>query len=245
MTIHTTQRRRPVAEARLPNGLQAHVFETEFNRLMSDATTVRVRRGQRIAIGAEETECLYVVSTGVLALEVPMQSRTRQLLALYHPGDVFRSSLRPGIEGEALRALSNGELRRAPWSVVEARAAESAEYQKFLVDKLSKSTAALARHLASIGGLSGPERVAAYLVAEARRSGKASGSGVLLELVPSRVDTADYLALNADTLSRIFGHFQDKGLLQRRGRNVYWLPNLQALIRLVPSGMFPSEPCRR
>lgn len=234
MTSDVQQRRRRQAT---PPAAVAAGLATDMNgldRLSLEGAHIRMRRGQRISISNDETEVIYVVGSGVLALEAPMRSRARQILAIYHAGDMFQTAARPRLDGEALRALSNGELTRAPWVKVKARAAAEPEFQSLLLEQLSRTGGRLARHVACIGGLSGPERVATFLMEEVRRSGQPSGTGMLIELVASRIDIADYLALNADTLSRIFGQLNERGLLQRRGRHRYFIPSLAALAALDP-----------
>lgn len=233
MTSEITQRRRRPIETRSATPACAARMPSDLDRLMSEAVNVRMRRGQRIAMTADDGETVYLVVSGLLALEVPMPSRTRQILTIFRPGDLYHSSTRPGIDGEALRALSNGELKRIGWPKLANRIANDPALVSLLAGKISAANAALARHLASIGGLSGPQRVSTFLLEEVTRSGEISGASAMVEIVPSRIDTADYLALNPDTLSRIFGTMQDHGLLQRRGRNRYYIPNVAALSQMA------------
>ncbi|MFA6141588.1 MAG: helix-turn-helix domain-containing protein, partial [Hyphomicrobium sp.] len=96
-------------------------------------------------------------------------------------------------------------------------------------------------HAAIIGGLHGDERFASLLAEFGLRLGATGLSGVSFDSPMSRTDIADYLALNADTLSRITSRFKARGLLAHARGGHTMLPDWTALCAATPvSGALQS-----
>jgi hypothetical protein len=57
-------------------------------------------------------------------------------------------------------------------------------------------------HTAIVGGLSGEDRVVSFLIELTLRLGTPAAAGITFTVPLSHTEIADYLALNADTLSR-------------------------------------------
>lgn len=181
-------------------------------------TVIRTRRQQRLAVSVEG-ETVYLVRSGVLALHASTPSNRRQILSILFPGDLFRSAFAPPLPEIALTSVTPGELIRLRWSTIEPRLARDPDLLSLFTRQLAMRNARDAMHIATIAGLSGEQRVASFLVELGLRLGRQTGSGMTFELPLARADIADYLALNADTLSRIMSRLKAKGLitLHKRG----------------------------
>jgi CRP-like cAMP-binding protein len=88
--------------------------------------------------------------------------------------------------------------------------------------------------MSNLGGLSGEQRVASFLIELALRLGTPGGSGISFDLPLSRTDIADHLALNADTLSRIMSRLKTRGLIAQTGRTRAVIPDWTRLCELTP-----------
>jgi CRP/FNR family transcriptional regulator len=73
-------------------------------------------------------------------------------------------------------------------------------------------------HAAAMSALNSEEKVAAFLVESGTRLGIPSGRSISFELPLSRYSIADYLSLNADTVSRTFSALAAAKIIERRGR---------------------------
>jgi CRP-like cAMP-binding protein len=100
--------------------------------------------------------------------------------------------------------------------------------------QLAEQHARTLLHVAAIGSLSGEERVASFLIELALRIGKRTTLGVAFDVPLSRTDIADYLELNADTLSRIMSRLRVKGVVAQTGRCRAVLPDWEGLCALSP-----------
>lgn len=202
--------------------------------LREHATPVRARRRQRLALEMNTAEVVYIVRSGTLCVEASPPGKHRQLLALLYPGDIIRRSLVPDLPGVTLSALNVAEVWRLPLRTYETLLGSSIAVTLQAQRQLGEQHARAALHAAIVGGLMGEERLAALLIELGRRLGVAGPSGVTFDSPLSRTDIADYLALNADTLSRITSRFKSRGLLASNRAGHTTLPAWDALRALCP-----------
>jgi CRP-like cAMP-binding protein len=202
--------------------------------LRSHATPVRARRRQRLALANGSAEAVYVVRTGLLGLEAAPPDKHRHVLTLLYPGDIVRNASVPRLASVTLGALSPSEtwrLQEAAFAqLLAADAALAAHVQRQLAEQHARATL----HATIVGTLSGEQRFASLLLELGLRFGEASPGGVTFEMPLSRADVADYLALNADTLSRITSRLRTRGLLVQAQRGRIVLPDWEGLCALSP-----------
>jgi CRP-like cAMP-binding protein len=198
------------------------------------ATTVRARRRQQLALHSGPAEAVYVVRAGLLVLQTMPPGKHRQLLTLLYPHDVFRAALAPPLPDAALIAVAASELWRLPSGTFEALLGADRALGQHLNHRLADQHARTILHVAIIGGLDGEERVASFLIELALRIGAPCANGISFEIPLSRTDIADYLALNADTLSRIMSRLKARGLVVRTDRGCAVVPDWEALCGLSP-----------
>jgi CRP-like cAMP-binding protein len=89
-------------------------------------------------------------------------------------------------------------------------------------------------HTSALATLEGPQRLAAFLIEMALEVGTAAGPTVAIELPLSRTEIAQYLALNADTLSRLMSRFRADELISQKSRHQIALRNWRAVADLCP-----------
>jgi CRP-like cAMP-binding protein len=218
------------AHARAHGGSCSGFPSALTNRIAPHSVVIRTRRRQKIAASSEAGELIYIVGSGVLTLDATLPGARHQILELLYPGDIFRSSQMPPLPGTSLTAVAaSGEVWRLRWSQFEALADGDTEIARYLHDRLSEQAARLAMHTAIIGGLSGDERVASLLIELTERIGTPVAGGVAFDMPLSRADVADYLALNADTVSRIVSRLRAKGIVSQSGRSRFICHDKRAL----------------
>jgi CRP/FNR family transcriptional regulator len=88
----------------------------------------------------------------------------------------------------------------------------------------------------AVGQFDCQQRVATYLMELAMRTGaRAPSGGLAFEMPLSRTDMADYLGLNADTLSRTMSRLRASGLVSHPERHRAVIRDLDALAALTPA----------
>lgn len=235
MTVSRPRGRTDGVNARLPAASRSGLSSALAARITAEAVSIRTRRRQKIAPRCESGELVYIVASGVLTLEATLPGSRHQILELLYPGDIFRSAQMPPLASAGLTAVAaSGEIWRLRWPQFEALVSGDAEFTRYLHDRLSEQAARLAMHTAIIGGLTGDERVASLFVELAERIGAPVPGGVAFDMPLSRADVADYLALNADTVSRIVSRLRAKGVVSQTGRSRFVCHDKRALAEESP-----------
>ncbi len=176
-------------------------------------TVLKLRRRQTVPMRSLPPGTLFQVRSGVMLVTANPRQGRRVVTSILHAGDLFVASQAPPSMGVSLVAANPAEVMRYRPNDSPPPCARFTEHP-YSDDALIRQAARLNAHLCLIGSLAGPERVASCLLEFASRAGKKAGSGVTFELPLTRADMADYLALNADTLSRIMSRFRTEGALR-------------------------------
>jgi CRP/FNR family transcriptional regulator len=204
--------------------------------LAAHGATVRTRRGQTICPTLDGREALFIVRAGALMVDVTLPDDLRQVIGLLYPGDVQRSAFVPPHAAAHLSAVGAGEVLRVRWSTFVGLAADDPEIGRYFDDAAARQTARQAIHLTAVGRFDCRQRVATFLVELALRTGvRAPCGGLTIEMPLSRTDMADYLGLNADTLSRTMSRLRTSGLLGHAERYRALVRDFEALAALTPA----------
>jgi len=205
--------------------------------LGSHVATIRTRRGQNVALALDGGEAAFIVHSGVLTVSVTMPGTSRQVVAILFPGDVLHSGVVPREADGTLTPANAGELWRLRWSIFAELLAKDAAIASFYHEAIDRQMTCRAIHVAAIGQFDCRQRVATFLFELALRTGtpSPSGGGVVFDLPLSRIDVADYLGLNADTLSRTMSRLRSSGVLDHSERNRAVVRDLRALAALSPA----------
>jgi CRP/FNR family transcriptional regulator len=98
-----------------------------------------------------------------------------------------------------------------------------------------RQLARLALHELVIGRLSGEERLASFFVLLGRAAGQAlAGDRIVCQIPLNRFEIADYLAINPDTLSRLFARLRRTGVLSFLGRRSAVIEDWRGLCARTP-----------
>ena len=208
---------------------------TEIPRDVVEAgVTIGLRPRQRLSMSIDE-EMVYVVTAGVLLLDSLPSPSGRQIVDLFYRGDVVRPKYAPLLPGMNLIASTRAEVVRIPWRKLEALSDASPVLREWLDRQLSRQAQRRLAHIAAIGVLTGEERLATLLIELALRVGEAGfEDSRSFDMALSRTDMADYLSLNADTLSRIMSRLRQQGVVGTSGRGRAYTSNFKALCARSP-----------
>lgn len=208
------------------------LFEHEL--VAEAATTIRVRARHKLAVSVDRLETVYVVRSGLLALTAQIEGRRRNILGLYYPGEIFRSTFAPPLPDVVLTGLAVSEALRLPGSILDGLAGKDVSLARMVSHQIAQQASLMSLHAATISALSGEERVATFLVEQALRLGRRTTTGIAFDMPMIREDIADYLGLNADTLSRLMSRIKARGLITFAGRGHALTRDFAALGALSP-----------
>jgi len=205
---------------------------TISDTLLRRGVVVKARRRQRLTISG--TDQIFVVKNGLLVMSANASSERRQLLTLLYPGDVFSMDLAPPLEGVGLVAMTDCDLIRIRRSALGDFPEEARRFDEYIADSASRLHARAALHIARLASLSSESRVAAFILELALRTGHVTNDQVSCDLPLSRCDIADYLSLNADTLSRIMTRLKERGAIATVGRSRTIVKSIKRLCQELP-----------
>lgn len=201
------------------------------------STVIRLKRGDRLDLGRDRAKLIYVVRSGHLVLEASLSATSHVSVALYAPGSILRCSDLPALLSMSAIATAPCQILRAGEPAFERLNEQSPDVRAYCMQELALQCARDKAHIILLSGFSGEARVASFFVEMAHRLGRRNGSIVSVEIPFSRSDIANFLALNPDTLSRIFSRLKTLGLVKSSGRRSVEILELAELTKLTPGDL--------
>lgn len=227
-------------------GLENCLFrESVTSREFESARTIhgvtRLDRGGRIWQSGNGCRRLWIVIDGLAALSTALADGRRQITGLISSGDVICPvSDKAGTESwaEALSPvqvceidlhgmINGGDHGDAIWGSLFRATHQQLERSNI--------------NLVMLGRFDGMERICLFLAEMARRIGVPGPGGHRVHLPMSREDIADYLGLNAETVSRILGRVKKAKLATFLSPTDCLVPDIEKLARRAPVAA-PNEP---
>ncbi len=189
-------------------------------------------RGERLNHGAQLK--LWTVLEGIVALCTLLPDGRRQVVGLSTRGDIFcPPDQLQGLE-IWIEALACSEVCEFDLSSRRQVISDNATLSAGLFRLAQEQVTAVYTHLVTLGRLDGMERVCLFLADMAWRIGEETAAGMRVRLPLAREDIADYLGLNAETVSRIFSRVKKAKLADFHSPTEYTVRDLEALQSRAP-----------
>lgn len=181
-------------------------------------------REEEIFGEGEPSDYIYQVLEGVVRTCRFLGDGRRQIEDFHLAGEYFglETAEDHTCSAEAVGAVTVLLIRRSTLSELSARDVAVAGR---LLDLTMSSLTRSQKHVAMLARKGAGERVAAFLVDFAERS----GASTFVELPMSRQEIADYLGLTIETVSRTFSQFEAEGVIGLPDRRRVLLRNPQRL----------------
>ncbi len=183
------------------------------------AGRMSVPAGRPVYVEGDPSHILYTVVAGAIRTVRHSVEGRRQVGGFYFPGDVL------GPDGAERHLFSAEAMRPTALTLLHRNHPRYRdETQRALMEDLRRTHA----HLAMVGRRSAEERVASFLMEMAAR-----GASRDVNLPMNRQDMADYLGLAMETVCRVLGQFQERGLVAFTTRRDFHIIRNSALSRLA------------
>ena len=213
-----------------------------FEEICAQGDCLWLRPQQRVPLPPADK--LIVVREGMLAIDAMPAKEKLQVLDFLVPGDVVSASTILSTSRISLRAITRTALLTLEPPEFYADLSAN-EYWAFLIGQCFKQLARVNLHQLMIGRLETEARVASFLLALALRNVRErtldDKSQVTVALPMSRVDIANYLVINCDTLSRTMMRLGDQGLIERVSRHAIRVTDFDTLKKSSPIAPLLSE----
>ena len=189
-------------------------------------------RGERLEAGSGVK--LWTVLGGTVALCTALADGRRQIVCLATQGDRFCPPDEDASLDFWIEALAPSHLCELDLTGHAGTIAGNASLSAALFRAARDQARCIHAHLVTLGRLDGMERVCLFLADMAWRVGEHTAQGWRVRLPLAREDIADYLGLNAETVSRIFSRVKKARLADFHSPTEYIVRDLAGLQNRAP-----------
>ncbi|PRY23234.1 CRP-like cAMP-binding protein [Aliiruegeria haliotis] len=194
-----------------------------------------MKRGRRLD-SCESDTCMkfWVVVHGTAATCTAFEDGRRQIVGLETAGETICSLMAgPGTQNW-LEALSDCIVCEIDLSGNARELQGDPEFLATTFHVVHRRLERTQNHITTLGRLDSVERVTLFLAEMAIRSGATRAKPQLVTLPMSREDIADYLGLNAETVSRILSRLKKSRMVKFLSPSEFIVPDLGELERRLP-----------
>ena len=190
--------------------------------------------GQHVFRAGDQSRALFAVRSGCLKTYCTTEDGNEQVLGFTLPGELV------GLDGMGDDAyasnsvvLETASICELPYDRLEEMCYSLSGLNHQLMRLASKEITADQRLLLLLGKRTAEEKLAAFFLNLSTRYKPRGLSATNFYLPMSRQDIGNYLGLALETVSRLFAHFQEGGLLKvnRREVTITDLPRLKNMVK--------------
>jgi CRP/FNR family transcriptional regulator, anaerobic regulatory protein len=188
--------------------------------------------GQAVFWQGDQAVEIVRIQSGCLRLFRILPDGRRTVTGFAFPGCVLGLAAR-GRHAQTAEAVTEAKLQRIGARAFHAAVEGRPELRPQVMALLCEETAAAQEQSVMLASKKAEERLAAFLVTTARRTGADLRMPVEIELPMSRLDIADYVGLTIETISRLFSRFRRDGLIALHSPRIVRLRRMRDLIALA------------
>jgi len=202
----------------LPMGLETG----EMDKLDSIIKRRRVvKKGEYLYQSGDNFTSLYAVRSGSFKSFTPVQDDAEQIVGFHLPGELIGMDAISQHQHQSFsQALETASVCEIPFVHLEKLSTEVPGLQHHLFSLMSAEIQQEHCHVTQLAKRTAESRLASFILDIGKRFQKLGYSGTEFNLSMSRNDIANLLGLAVETVSRIFTHFQEEGLLQVERKHI-------------------------
>ena len=190
---------------------------------------------------------LYAIRSGFVKTYTLTENGTEQVTGFHLPGELLgMDAINPRQHICSAKVLETTSLCEIPFHGLEELMAPAPDLGQRLVHIISRSLQADNELLTLLGKKSAEERLATFLLSLSTRFKQRGYSPHEFHLSMSRTDIGNYLGLSMETVSRTFGRFHRRGLIDVRRQEIR-LKDIEQLRNIAglsgPNGMPQNQTC--
>lgn len=178
-------------------------------------------RGAHLFRTGDNPKSVYLVQSGSLKLYVLSSNGSEQIIGFRFAGDILGMEAleAPGYGCSAL-VLEAARIQVVPHDLLEEIWSNDPALQRELLGHIGRRVAELEEHALMLGGMDAAERLAVFLTRLSARLHGEDAAQREICLSMSRYDIGSYLGIALETVSRLLGQFENKGLIRVERRRV-------------------------
>ncbi len=189
--------------------------------------------GQHVFRAGDQSRALFAVRSGVLKSYCTTEDGDEQVLGFTLPGElVGLDGMSDDTYASSSVVLETASICELPYDSLEELCHSLHGLNHQLMRLASKEITADQKMLLLLGKRPVEERLVTFLLSLSTRYKSRGLSATEFNLPMSRQDIGNYLGMAIETVSRLFAHFQEEGLLKvnRREITITDLPRLKGMV---------------
>ena len=206
----------------------------DFGRLDTIIKRCRkIERGEHLYRTSEAFNTVFAIRSGSVKTYVTIENGQEQVTGFHLPGELLGlSAVSTHVHTESAVALETTSVCEIPFERLEELATEIPGLNHHLLHLMSEEIQHDHCQLLMISKMPAEARLAKFLISLSDHFGQRGFSATEFNLSMSRNDIANLLGLAVETVSRLFTHFNDEGLLTVERKHVI-LHDIDGLIELT------------
>lgn len=190
-------------------------------------------KGEHLYRAGESFNSIFALRSGSVKTYLNHESGIEHVIGIKLPGDLIGLS---GISGNqysnSAMALETSSVCEIPFAKLESLTMEIPGLQHHIMEMMSREIQEDHEKIAVCSKLPAETRLAVMLLTISDRFAQRGYSATEFNLSMSRSDIANMLGLAVETISRLFTHFEEQGLLQADRKHIKLL-DLKRLSEIV------------
>ncbi|MCI2399647.1 Crp/Fnr family transcriptional regulator [Aliiroseovarius subalbicans] len=196
-----------------------------------------LERGERVETCIKACAKFWIVQSGTAAICVSLPDGRRQITGIERAGGTVCGPMANEDSPVWLEALESCQICELDLGANMAELQGNPDFLRVMFSVVHRRLEAVTQHMITLGRLDSTERVTLFLAETALGW---TGPGPV-QLPMNREAIADYLGLNAETVSRILTRLRKTGTFKFLSRTEYLVPDMAAVRRRVPVALTAPE----
>ncbi|PSL20716.1 Crp/Fnr family transcriptional regulator [Shimia abyssi] len=226
----------PAPDSGLCDGCRQGVCAlSHLQKDLPDRRFINLAKGGRLeATGPYDCMQFWIVTKGTAASCTTFADGRRQIVGIEYTGDVVCGLMSAPSTQHWLEALEECEVCQFDLTRRANALRHDPEFLAATFAIVHRRLTVSQDRISMLGRLDSQERVLLFLAELVQRHTALDPMAPVTALSMSREDIADYLGLNAETVSRVLTRIKKSGLVKFLNRTEYVMPDFEAVRRRVP-----------
>ncbi|WP_456385749.1 Crp/Fnr family transcriptional regulator [Profundibacter sp.] len=210
----------------------AHITPDELEDISNKSRTATLKRGESIETEEMLTWPVIAISSGVISLQHLLEDGRKTIAAFFMRGDIIDMRGINSRNRGCLIALNKVNLCRLSPAVFENIIDTNPQAQRIAWNNLREQTYRAIDHSSDLAKKHALEKLVSFIF-ECKRRQTVTVSENMVIIPVRRVDLAEYLGMQPETVSRCFKDLADRGIIEFNGISNIKLLNIPALRRIA------------
>ena len=210
----------------------AQLSSEQLTELSNESRALTLERGEALSADGLKSWPIIAISAGVVSIQHLLKDGRKSIAAFLMPGDIIDlRSFSRRTRGQ-LVALGKSEVCRVSPQMLDMMVAANPGARTVLWENLRDQSFRAMDHAADLAKKRALEKLASFIF-ECRIHYSASAAPEVVSIPVRRVDLADYLGMQPETLSRCFHDLEDQGILDFKSLSAVAISDVPTLRRIA------------